>query len=108
MIILLDRGSYGDVDIIDDIIPELIVNDARAPHRHSGERKFYVFGPDITGGGPGHGLVFVNKEKLLTPPRLILRPDGGGFPKLNERPHIAYDKKKGRPPRDLEGTLSGY
>ena len=108
LIILLDRGSCGDVDIIDDTIPELIVNDARAPHRHSGDRKFYVFGPDITGGGPGHGLVFVNKEKLLTPPRLILRPDDRGFPQLKERPHIAYDKKKGRPPRDLEGTLSGY
>ena len=76
--------------------------------RHADERKFYVFGPDITGGGPGNGLVFVNEEKLLTPPRMIVRPEGGGFPDLKEKPHIAYDRKKGRRPRDLEGTLSGY
>ncbi|MFK0209299.1 DUF1629 domain-containing protein [Agrobacterium sp. NPDC090283] len=84
------------------------VKAAPVPHRHGGDRKFYVFGPDITGGGPGHGLVFVNEEKLLTPPRMIVRPEGGGFPELKEKPHIAYNKKQGKPPRDLEGTLSGY
>ncbi|NTA59827.1 DUF1629 domain-containing protein [Agrobacterium tumefaciens] len=76
--------------------------------RNKVHRKFYVFGPDLTGGGPGHGLVFVNEEKLLTPPRLIVRPEKGGFPELTEKPHIAYDKKLGKPPRDLESSLSGY
>lgn len=27
--------------------------------------------------GPGHGVVFVNLDRLLTPPRLILLPEGG-------------------------------
>lgn len=109
--ILLDQVEPDDIDIVKDFISELTVDDAKFPpatHRHIGERKFYVFGPDITGGGPGHGLVFVNEEKLLTPPRMIVQPEGGGFPELKEKPHIAYDKKQGKPPRDLEGTLSGY
>jgi len=71
-------------------------------------RKFYVFGPDVTGGGKGHGLVFVNEEKLLTPPRLIVKPAEGGFPALKEKPHIAYDPKLGDAPRDIEGGISGY
>lgn len=71
-------------------------------------RKFYAFGPDITGGGSGHGLVFANEKKLLTPPRIIVKPAEGGFPVLHERPHIIYDPKKGKPPRDLEASLSGY
>lgn len=71
-------------------------------------RKFYVFGPDITGGGKGHGLVFANEDKLLTPPRIIVKPAEGGFPILHEKPHIIYDPKKGKPPRDLEASLSGY
>lgn len=72
-------------------------------------RKFYVFGPDITGGGKGHGLVFANEEKLLTPPpRRIVKPVEGGFPVLREKPHIVYDPKQGKPPRDIESSLSGY
>lgn len=108
---MLDRGQPDDVDIMEDLVSELTVDHAKAPpapSHHRGERKFYVFGPDITGGGPGHGLVFVNEDALLTPPRMIVRPEGGGFPELKEKPHVAYDAKKGRRPRDLEGTLSGY
>lgn len=71
-------------------------------------REFYVFGPDLTGGGGGHGLVFANEKKLLTPPRIIVQPAEGGFPVLHEKPHIIYDPKKGNPPRDLEASLSGY
>ncbi len=108
--ILLDQVEPDDVDIMENLISEFTVDDASAlaPHRHRGGRKFYVFGPDIRGGGPGHGLIFVNEDALLTPPRMIVRPQDGGFPKLREKPHIAYDKKQGKPPRDLEGTLSGY
>ncbi|WP_157803311.1 DUF1629 domain-containing protein [Brucella pituitosa] len=74
----------------------------------SGNRKFYEFGPDLTGGGPGHGLEFVNEEKLLTPPRIIVQPAEGGFPVLKEKPHIAYYSELGDAPRDLEGGMSGY
>lgn len=110
-VISLGQAKSDEADILQDLILELTMDDAtppRVPRRTQSERKFYVFGPDIRGGGSGHGLVFVNEEKLLTPPRMIVRPEGGGFPELKEKPHIAYDKKQGKPPRDLEGTLSGY
>ena len=68
-------------------------------------RTFYVFGPDVTGGGPGHGLFFENEDKLRTPPRLIVRPQEGGFPVLSEKPRIVFDRKRGKPPRDLEQVL---
>lgn len=71
-------------------------------------RIFYVFGPDVTGGEPGHGLFFENEDKLRIPPRLIVRPQDGGFPALSERPRIVFDRKRGKPPRDLEGGMSGY
>jgi hypothetical protein len=71
-------------------------------------RKFYAFHPDVTGGGRGHGLVFVNEDKLLSPPRIIVRPEEGVFPPLSEKPHIAYDPKTGDTPRDLEGGMSGH
>jgi Protein of unknown function (DUF1629) len=58
--------------------------------------------------GPGHGVVFVNLDRLLTPPRLILWPDGGGFPVLRETPQLIYSPSKGVPPRDLEAGFSGY
>ncbi|UXA55172.1 DUF1629 domain-containing protein [Xanthomonas prunicola] len=59
-------------------------------------------------GGPGHGAVFENRKILMTPPRLILRPAEGGFPPMREVPRIVYDPKRGPPPEDLEGGMSGY
>ncbi|UAU33125.1 DUF1629 domain-containing protein [Xanthomonas campestris] len=58
--------------------------------------------------GPGHGVVFVNLDRLLTPPRLILLPEGGGFPALREKPQLIYSPSRGVPPRDLEAGFSGY
>ncbi|AYD00822.1 DUF1629 domain-containing protein [Neorhizobium sp. NCHU2750] len=76
--------------------------------KRSATRKFFIFGPNRLGGGPGHGLVFENKDRLRRLPRLIVRPAEGGFPTFPEAPRIVYVKKKGRPPRDLEAYLSGY
>ncbi|MEI2430659.1 DUF1629 domain-containing protein [Lysobacter yananisis] len=70
--------------------------------------KFYIIDTDIRGGGPGHGVVLANESKLLTPPRLIIRPEAGGFPPLAENPHLVYDPAQGSMPRDLEASLSGY
>ena len=70
--------------------------------------KFYVIGPDVTGGGRGHGVILENEERLLSPPRRILRPEDGGFPVLHETPRLVLDPKEGDMPRDLEGGLSGY
>ncbi|MEI2454554.1 imm11 family protein [Lysobacter firmicutimachus] len=68
---------------------------------------FYVLQPDIYSGGPGHGLTFSNLERLLTPPRRILRPADGGFPVLPEIP-VLIQSASGRPLKDLEGVFSGY
>jgi hypothetical protein len=65
-------------------------------------RKFYKMGPDFTrGGAPGY--VIENKSTLLMG-RRVLGPEPGqqGFPNYPEPPRVLFDKKLGRPPRDLE------
>lgn len=46
--------------------------------------EFFHLQPDVRRGGKGHGVVFENRDALLTPPRLILKPKDGGFPALRE------------------------
>jgi hypothetical protein len=58
--------------------------------------------------GPVNGLVFENLDRLLSPPRLILKPEGGGFPPLRESPRLIHNPSKGPPPLDLEPGFSGY
>ncbi|PPU74253.1 hypothetical protein XcuCFBP2542_15665 [Xanthomonas cucurbitae] len=58
--------------------------------------------------GPVNGVVFENVNRLLSPPRLILKPVGGGFPPLRETPRLVYQPSKGPPPKDLEPGFSGY
>ncbi|OBU53751.1 DUF1629 domain-containing protein [Stenotrophomonas maltophilia] len=70
--------------------------------------KFFQLRPDVGRGGKGHGVVFENREALLSPPRLILRPEEGGFPPLREVPRLVYRPREGVPPEDLEGGMSGY
>lgn len=70
--------------------------------------EFYILQPDMRRGGPMHGVVIENIKTLLTPPRGILRPEVGGFPPLREAPRLVYDPKRGPPPEDLEGGMSGY
>ncbi|MGO1072126.1 DUF1629 domain-containing protein [Lysobacter sp. CA199] len=70
--------------------------------------KFFIIDTDIRGEGPGHGVVIANEHKLLSPPRLIIRPESGGFPAMPEKPHLVYDPDAGDMPRDLEASLSGY
>ncbi|WP_369943533.1 DUF1629 domain-containing protein [Xanthomonas medicagonis] len=69
---------------------------------------FFELLPDVRRGGKGHGVIFENEKVLLTPPRLILQPDDGGFPPLKETPRLIHDPKKGALPQDLEGGFSGY
>ncbi|ETC88314.1 DUF1629 domain-containing protein [Xanthomonas sp. WHRI 8391] len=69
--------------------------------------NFYFLMPDLE-SGPQPGVVFENVKQLLTPPRLILRPNDGGFPPLTEVPRLVFDPKKGVMPRDLEAGFSGY
>ncbi|MBD8637667.1 DUF1629 domain-containing protein [Stenotrophomonas sp. CFBP 13725] len=70
--------------------------------------EFFKLRPDAARGGKGHGVVFTNEDALLTPPRIILQPEGGGFPLLRETPLLIYRPQEGVPPQDLEGGLSGY
>ena len=58
--------------------------------------------------GPANGVVFENVGALLSPPRLILKPEAGGFPFLRETPRLVYTPSKGPPPHDLEPGFSGY
>lgn len=70
--------------------------------------QFYLLRPDITRGGKGLGIQFVNEDRLRTPPRLVLRPEGGGFPPLSEKPVLQYIPKLGHAPGDMEDGMSGY
>jgi hypothetical protein len=82
-----------------------------ATRRPAGKpRRFFKFGPDIRGGGKGHGVRIANEEALITPGLIIFAPPpekGYGFAKLPEKPHLVHDRKQGKMPRDLEG-LWGY
>ncbi|PPT91611.1 hypothetical protein XaraCFBP7407_21550 [Xanthomonas arboricola pv. arracaciae] len=69
--------------------------------------KFYFLMPSLE-SGPELGVVFDNVQKLLVSPRLILRPNEGGFPPLAEKPRLIYDPSKGVMPKDLEAGFSGY
>jgi hypothetical protein len=74
---------------------------SKPPHSVPGE--FFLLMPDTTRGGKGHGVVFENAKRLRIPPRLILRPEEGGFPPMAEKPLLVYSAKKGSLPEDLEG-----
>lgn len=70
--------------------------------------EFFKLRPDASRGGRGHGVIFENEQSLLAPPRLILRPEEGGFPPLVEMPRLVLHPELGDPPEDLEGGMSGY
>lgn len=69
--------------------------------------EFFLLNSEMS-GGPAHGVVFENKKSLLAPPRLILRPEAGGFPHLEDVPRLVFDPRKGVPPKDMEPGFSGY
>ncbi len=70
--------------------------------------QFFMFGPESESSRRFRGANFENIQQLLTAPRLVLRPDEGGFPPLRETPRIVFDPSQGPEPRDLEGGFSGY
>ncbi|WP_460198940.1 imm11 family protein [Xanthomonas campestris pv. passiflorae] len=51
-----------------------------APPNKSDPGAYYMFEPDVESNRSVCGVQFTNKRQLLSPPRLILRPDEGGFP----------------------------
>ncbi|MBV6811875.1 DUF1629 domain-containing protein [Xanthomonas campestris pv. pennamericanum] len=70
--------------------------------------EFFLLRPDARRGGKGHGVVFENRDALLTAPRLVLKPESGGFPPFRETPRLFYQPSEGVLPQDLEGGFSGY
>ncbi|WP_167702305.1 imm11 family protein, partial [Xanthomonas axonopodis] len=56
--------------------------------------EFFKLRPDTRRGGKGHGVIFENEKALLTPPRLILKPEEGGFPPLKETPRLEWLTKR--------------
>lgn len=75
---------------------------------HSMPGDFYMFEPDVESNRSVCGVQFTNKRQLLSPPRLILRPNEGGFPPLREAPLLTLEPSAGPEPRDLEAGFSGY
>ena len=74
----------------------------------SAEGVFFMFGPESESNRGFRGARLENIQQLQTSPRLILRPDAGGFPPLSEVPRVVLDPSEGPAPRDLEGGFSGY
>lgn len=74
----------------------------------SAEGVFFMFGPESESNRRFRGARLENIQQLQTAPRLILRPDAGGFPSLSEVPRVVFDSSEGPVPRDLEGGFSGY
>jgi len=69
---------------------------------------FYMFLSDMESNRQPCGVRFNNLRQLLSPPRLILRPQEGGFPSMLEQPQMTYDPSAGPEPRDLEPGFGGY
>ncbi|CAD7717352.1 hypothetical protein LMG31884_25570 [Xanthomonas hydrangeae] len=69
---------------------------------------FFMLVSDMESNRPVCGVQFTNERQLLSPPRLILRPEEDGFPPLRETPLLTYDPSAGPKPRDLEAGFSGY
>jgi hypothetical protein len=73
----------------------------RAPKRIG---TYFELGPTYSGGS--HGLELENRDKLITPARVLLGPGPGqkhGFPAFQEVPRFRPEKEAyDRPPKDLE------
>lgn len=65
--------------------------------------KFYDIGPDLRGGGKGHGLEIANYDQLWAPGWSVMLPPNGDPDQYPEKPQLIHDPKLGGTPRDLEG-----
>ena len=65
--------------------------------------KFYDIGPDLRGGGKGHGLEVANADRLAPPGTRIIDIPNGDPDQYPERPQLILGPESGGMPRDLEG-----
>jgi hypothetical protein len=70
--------------------------------------KFFTISSSFRGDGKGVGWDFVNYEKLRSPETKMFESPNGDPNQYPERPHLAYVKKWGRMPRDLEVLASKW
>ncbi|WP_313317863.1 DUF1629 domain-containing protein [Stenotrophomonas sp.] len=86
----------------------LELNDASIMVNRPQKGEFYTVEVDIRYGRGVNGVVFDNRERLLSPPKRYLRPANGGFPRFSEKPRFILDKGKGGVPEDFAGNFGGY
>lgn len=67
--------------------------------------EFFVISPEA--GGPGHGVVIENAEKMRPVDQGLIRPPQGGFPDLPETP-VLRQTRSGLGPNDLDSSFEGY
>ena len=72
-------------------------------HRIPQKGKFFIIGPDIRGGGKGHGLEIANEDRLTPLGVRTIRPPNGDLNQYPEKPILIRSSYSGRMPRDLEG-----
>lgn len=80
----------------------------RSGNKSPKPRSFFRFGPDVR-GDKTHGVFISNEDALITPGMIVFAPPPTarrGFAKLPETPHLIYDRREGRMPRDLEGMAA--
>ncbi|RRU02339.1 DUF1629 domain-containing protein [Stenotrophomonas sp. 278] len=67
--------------------------------------EFFVISPEA--GGPGHGVVIENADRLRPANQGLIRPSQGGFPDLPEIP-VLRQTRPGLGPSDLDSSFEGY
>lgn len=70
--------------------------------------EFYILQPDMRGGGPGHGVEFVNEKAVPFPAYLSSPAERGGLALLQEAPRLRYDRRMGDMPNDLDSGFKDY
>jgi hypothetical protein len=67
------------------------------------KEEFFIIGPDLRGGGKGHGLEIINDKKLIPPGEFMVNGPNGEPNQYPEKPHLVYLPKLGHMPQDLQG-----
>jgi hypothetical protein len=65
--------------------------------------QFFTIGPDLRGGGEGHGLEIINEKNLILPGEFMMNGPNGDPNQYPERPHLVYMPELGHMPQDLQG-----
>ena len=78
------------------------------PQNKPKKGEFYIFRPDMRGGGRGHGVEFENEDAVPFPVYMSQPSERGGLAELKETPRLRYDSNIGDMPDDLDSSFRGY